>query len=165
MLAAVARAGLQGLSVADLPVRLGIPPSRVATVLDRLGAGAAIRVGERLIAADRVASLGERAVRLLAAHHQAEPLAPGMPREALRQALGDPDLADHVLDTLASAGDVVVEGAVTRLPEHAARLDEAAQAVAGTLGNALCRAGLEGCTGGELAGGAGNSRGRTGVLE
>jgi selenocysteine-specific elongation factor len=165
VLAAIERAGFQGLTVADLPVRLGIPPSHVASVLGRLGTGTAVRVGERLIAADRLTALSERAARLLTAHHRAEPLAPGMPREALRQALGDADLADHVLDTMALAGEVVVEGAVARLPEHAARLDETAQGVARTLENALREGGSEGRTAGELAEATGNSRRAAAVLE
>jgi selenocysteine-specific elongation factor len=165
VLAAIARAGAQGLAVADLPVRLGIPPSQVEAVLRRLEADAAVRVADRMVAADRVRRLRERAVRLIAAHHDAEPLAPGMPREALRQALGDPALADHVLDHLASAGEVVVEGAVARLPAHAATLDDAAEVVAETLASALRKAGAEGLTAGELAEASGNSRGATTVLE
>jgi selenocysteine-specific elongation factor len=164
VLAAIERSGAQGLALADLPVRLGIPPARVPAVLAGLGSGAITKVGDRLVAASEVARLREHALETLAAHHRAAPLAPGMPREALRRALGEQDLADHVLEGLALAGEVVLEGAAARLSGHVARLDGAAKAVATAVGNALRDAGFEGRTAAELAG-AGEPRVVDGVLE
>jgi selenocysteine-specific elongation factor len=150
VLGAVEASGAHGMPVADLPVRLGIPPREVPAVLERVGPVVITRIGDRLVASAEVARLRERAAIALAAFHRAEPLAPGMSREALRSALGDPRLADHVLGELALAGEVVLDGVTARLAGHVVTLDDAAERRATVIGNALREAGFEGRTAAEL---------------
>jgi selenocysteine-specific elongation factor len=151
LLWAVEGSAAYGVPVADLPVRLGIPPAEVPALLARLGDGTVTPVADRLVASAEVARLRERTIAALAAHHQREPLAPGMSREAVRQALGDAELADHVLAELVATGEAVLDGATARLAGHVARLDEAAHAMAAAIRNALRSAGFEGKTPAELA--------------
>ena len=151
LLRAVERSAMRGVPLADLPVRLGIPPAEVPAVLGQVEQGRVTRIGDLLVASAEVARLRNRVLDTLAAHHRAEPLAHGMSREAVRHALGDAAMADHVLAGLVASGEVVLDGATARLAGHVVTLDVAAQALAGALGNALRGAGFEGRTAGELA--------------
>jgi selenocysteine-specific elongation factor len=64
----------------------------------------------------------------LEAYHRAEPLQPGMPREALRSRLGlDARVFNAVTARLAGEGYLADEGAVVRLPGHAVRFSAAQQ--------------------------------------
>lgn len=142
---------MHGVPLADLPVRLGIPPAEVPAVLGGLERHLVTRIDDRLVASAEVARLRDRALDALAAHHRAKPLAHGMSREAVRHALGDAAMADHVLAGLVASGEVVLDGATARLAGYVVTLDVAAQALAAALGNALRSAGFEGRTAGELA--------------
>ncbi len=148
---AVERSATHGVPLADLPVRLGIPPAEVPAVLGRVEHRLVTRIDDRLVGSAEVARLRDRALEALAAHHRDEPLAPGMSREAVRQRLGDAAIADHILAGLAASGAVVLDGATARLAGHVTRLDEATQQLATTIGNALRSAGFEGKTAAELA--------------
>jgi selenocysteine-specific elongation factor len=149
--AAVAARGAHGLPLAELPVRLGLKPADVPGLLEHVGTTRVARVAERLLDAATIERLRRRTLDALATFHCDEPLAPGMPREALRGAIGDPEVADHVLAALAAAGAVVLDGVTARLASHTVTLDEGATRLAATIGNALRDAGSEGKTAGELA--------------
>jgi selenocysteine-specific elongation factor len=161
---AVERSATHGVPLADLAVRLGIPPADLPAVLDRVQRGLVTRVGDRLVASAVVTRLRDRTLEALAAYHRAEPLAQGMAREAVRQALGDAAIADHVLADLVASGAVVLDGATVRLAGHMTRLDDAAQRLATAIGNALRSAGFEGKTAAELAEG-GNREAVEAMLE
>ncbi len=73
--------------------------------------------------------LEERALRTLERFHRAEPLRPGMPRDALRGQVGlEPELFEMVLAEWLSSGllALTVNGAV-RLPDHQVRYTAAQQ--------------------------------------
>jgi len=80
------------------------------------------------ITGERLAALGEAILAALADWHRAQPDALGPPRPALlaklRAEAPEPAL-DAALAALASAGRVVREGALWRLPEHRPRLTAA----------------------------------------
>ena len=98
-------AGVAGLPVAALVSRAGIEPPRVAPRLDALvSRGLATRVGDLLVAPALVERLSAAIIALLRAHHAAQPLSEGLPREEARErvlAHGPPALFERVLDDLA----------------------------------------------------------------
>ncbi len=147
---AVRLARAHGLPREDLPVRFGVPPARVAEVVRELEAEGVRDVQGRLVEGGALGRSSSAVQAALGAHHRAHPAAPGMPLEALRDAVSEGALVDRVLEDLAAAGTVVVEGAVVRLADHAPRLD-GPYAQAGTaVRNALRAAGFEGKTAAEL---------------
>jgi selenocysteine-specific elongation factor len=110
----------------------------------------------------------ESVLAAVAAHHRAEPLAPGMPVQHARAAArrparpagdgarpGPPGGAAgqeavwaaggaEALDALVAAGQLVADGPVVRLPEHGVRLDPAQQAVRARVQDALAAGGVAG---------------------
>jgi selenocysteine-specific elongation factor len=162
--AAVARAGARGLEVADLPVRLGIPPSAVPALVEGLAAEGVRRVGSRLVRSEALDHARRRLLDELAAFHRHSPLASGLPLEAARQLLDDVGVTDAVVADLATEGLVVVEGAAVRLSGHEPRLEAGWRDVVDRVGNALRESGFEGRTLPELAP-AGSTAELPGVME
>jgi selenocysteine-specific elongation factor len=85
----------------------------------------AVRVGEWLVAPEIAGATGDALLAGLSEHHRVHPLRPGLEVGEARLALAavlpafsDPDLADALLESLASAGAVVREGTIVRLPDH-----------------------------------------------
>ncbi len=118
----VDEAGLSGLAARDLPVRLGILPGDVSSVIDVAGKGV-LRSGDILVARRALATEVERLAGLVAAHHEAHPLDPGLSLQALRAAVAAPA---PVLDLLVEHGvkkqAFEVVGAVVRRPGWQAAL-------------------------------------------
>ena len=78
-----------GLEEAALSRALGLPAGDLAAVLDRLLlAGAVRRLGGLLVAGERYRRLQATVMQALATFHAAEPLRPGMQKEALRNRTG-----------------------------------------------------------------------------
>lgn len=116
-------AGLAGLAARDLPVRLGVAPAELALVLQQVGA-AALRAGDLLVARGAAVAEAERVAKLVAGHHAAHPLEPGMSLQALRAAIGSGGvstagtaLADLVLDLAVRKRLLAVDGARARLAD------------------------------------------------
>jgi len=107
----VNEAGAHGLQAGALTWRLGVSPAAVQEARQALAvAGLALDAGDRLIAPEWRGTLAERVLTALAAHHEAQPLSEGLPREELRErVLGHaaPALADLVLSDLVSRGRIV----------------------------------------------------------
>jgi selenocysteine-specific elongation factor len=162
--AAVARAGARGLPVADLPVRLGIPPSAVPALLEGVVAEGVRPIGSRLVRSDVLDQARRRLLEELAAFHRHTPLASGLPLEAARRLLNDADVTEAVVAHLATEGLVVVEGAAVRLSAHEPRLEAGRRDVVDRVGNALRESGFEGRTLPELAA-AGPAAELPGVVE
>jgi selenocysteine-specific elongation factor len=83
-----------------------------------------------------------RVVSAVDAHHAAQPLAPGMEMEPLREGLPGPPsprLFRAMIDALAADGSVVREGSLLRRPTHAVRLDDAQARLVHTLADLLGR--------------------------
>jgi selenocysteine-specific elongation factor len=76
------------------------------------------------------ARLSDKAARVLADYHAAEPMRLGMPRDSLRSRLRlDPEPFDVALAALSGENIVAVErGGLVRLPDHAVRFTETQQA-------------------------------------
>lgn len=118
---ALALAGEEGVSEAELPVRTGIPPTEVKGLLKR--DPEVIRAGDRVFPG----ALRKRArgvlVREVESFHRARPLSPGMPLELLRQrAPGRSSaLADVLIGELVEEGRLHLEGAAAAVPSFELR--------------------------------------------
>jgi selenocysteine-specific elongation factor len=93
-----------GLARAALGSRAGLSPSAAALAAERLVLrGKAIAVADLLVAPAVLADLSERVLEMLQAHHKAQPLSDGLPREEVRERIfgrSGPAVFDHVLSEL-----------------------------------------------------------------
>jgi len=109
-------AGAAGLSIAAVTSRAGVAPAAAAPRVDALvAAGQAIRAADTIVAAGVFSRLKEAIVAALGAHHRAEPMSEGVPREALREQLfahGAPVVFDLALADLAASGAVAARDRV-----------------------------------------------------
>jgi selenocysteine-specific elongation factor len=103
--------GAAGLPPERLISRAGMPQVERAETIARLSqAGRVTDVGPVLVAAPVLTELAGRVVAELTAHHAAQPLSDGMPREELREQLfGRAHVAvfDRVVQDLVAAGTIV----------------------------------------------------------
>jgi selenocysteine-specific elongation factor len=94
-------AAKKGLPVAALVSRVGLGRAAVPQCVDELVRGGhAVAVGDLLVAPAVVEDLEKKIVETLSAHHRAEPLSPGVPREQVRDQLfarGHPSIFDHAV--------------------------------------------------------------------
>ena len=105
-------AGQAALSLAAMVSRVGVDPAALDSRVDALvTAGEAVRAGEVLVSPPIVARLKDAIVSTLTAHHRAQPLSEGIPREELREQLfghGHVSVFERVLADLATAGTIAV---------------------------------------------------------
>jgi len=138
----VEEAGLGGVAVGDLPIRLGIPPNDVASVTEAAGKGV-LTVGDVLVSRRAVTTEIERLAGLVVAHHEVHPLDPGLPLQALRAAVKAPAA---VLDLLVAHGlkkqafELAEGGAAVRRPGWKAALSARAGDAGGRLAQRLAEA-------------------------
>jgi selenocysteine-specific elongation factor len=138
------------VAVNELPVRLGVPPSRVAEVSE---AQHSWQVGDRLLASRTRDVLEADALRMLAEFHANHPLEPGAPQQWLRSRLDAPEeVAAATLASLESRRAVEAEQGTVRLPDFAPRLGAVEESLRERLLAALDAAGNEPPTLDELAG-------------
>jgi selenocysteine-specific elongation factor len=104
------RAGA-GLSRAALSTRAGLGPAAAMVVADRLrGAGTAAQIDDLLVSPAVVRQLTEQLVGVLQAHHEAQPLSEGMPREEARERVfgrAAQAIFDHVVSQLVADQKIV----------------------------------------------------------
>ena len=141
----VDEAGITGLRVADIPVRLGIRSSDVPTTIAATGKGV-LSVGDGggvLVARRAITTEIDRLTGMVTAHHEAHPLDPGLSLQALRAGIEAPAA---VLDLLVEHGvkkqawELADGGAVVRRPGWQAALKERAQDAGGRLARRLAEA-------------------------
>lgn len=114
----VDEAGLLGVGVSGLGVRVGIRPSDVAQTIEAVGKGI-LQVGETLVARRAIAAEVDRLAAVVAAHHGEHPLDAGLSLQALRAGVSAPP---PVLDLLVEHGvkkqawELAEGGAVARVP-------------------------------------------------
>ena len=138
----VDEAGLAGVRVEDLAVRLGILPSDVNTTIAEAGKSI-LSVGDVLASRRAIAAEVERLATVVATHHDEHPLDPGLSLQALRAAVTAP-LA--VLDLLVEHGvkkqawELVEGGAAVRKPGWHAALKARAGDAGGRLAQRLAEA-------------------------
>jgi selenocysteine-specific elongation factor len=126
----VEESGLGGVSVRDLPVRLGILPDDVKGAIDAAGKGV-LASGDVLVARRALSAEVERLAAVVVAHHETHPLDPGLSLQALRAAVALPgrrgEVSGPVLDLLVEHGvkkqAFEVAGAVVRRPGWKATLE------------------------------------------
>ena len=161
-LAALAgEAGATGVSVRELPVRLGIMPHDVEPLL---AAVEGWRVGARFLGASARDRLTRAAHEVLESYHAEHPLEPGAPLQWLRSRLDAPDeVATALLASLTSSGDIIATGAVVASPRFTPTLDSARITLRDAMIAALEHAGIEPPSLDELAASLGASS--EGVLE
>jgi len=111
-------AGLAGLAVASLPVRLGLPPARVTGVIAEAREDL-VSLADAVVAQGAVAAEATRLAEVLRRYHEEHPLDPGMSLQALRAAVGapapPPAVVDAVLDLGTRERQLEIAGSVARL--------------------------------------------------
>jgi selenocysteine-specific elongation factor len=104
-------AGGAGLPVASLVTRAAIDPASVDRLIDALAVQRiAVRAGTVLVACPIVAALEAAILDALKAHHQAQPLSEGLPREEARERLfrrGHAAVFDKAIDALVARQAIV----------------------------------------------------------
>ena len=118
----VEEAGLSGLCEQDLPIRLGVLPSRVTAVSDAVGESL-LRWGEHIVSRTAVVTEVGRLAALLERYHREHPLEAGMSLQALRAAVvapqappPPPEVLDRLLDFGAQERAWELAGSVARRP-------------------------------------------------
>jgi len=140
----VEEAGLHGLALGDIPVRLGILPGEVAAAIAAVGKGVlAVEGGDMLVARRAIAAEIERLTGVVTSHHEAHPLDPGLSLQALRAAVKAPDvvldlLLDHAVKK--QAFELAEGGAVVRRPGWKAAMSARAGDAGGRLAQRLADA-------------------------
>jgi selenocysteine-specific elongation factor len=138
----VDEAGLAGVRIAALPVRLGIRPADVSSAIAAAGKGV-LSVGDVLVARRAIADEIERLTILLGEHHEQHPLDPGLSLQSLRAGVNAPA---EVLDLLVEHGvrkhawELAEGGAFVRKPGWQAALRERAGDAGGRLAQRLAEA-------------------------
>jgi selenocysteine-specific elongation factor len=141
-------AGPEGVDIASLPVRLGVSPAELQTLLAH---AAALQLGGRLYASDVVSTLRERLVRLVDEGHRARPLEPGLSLQESRSRLGvSPELVDHVLAGAAAEGIIEMAGGVVRRKGWTPQLTDAQRTTLAQIAETLRTAASEPPSVGEL---------------
>jgi len=148
-------AGLAGLPVDSLPMRLGLLPGRVPTLLAEAGKEL-LTVGATVVARPVVAAEATRLVDVLRRYHKEHAIDPGMSLQALRAAVGGgapappPAVLDAVLEVGMRAGQLEVTGSVARLAGWHPAFDARTSDLRETLARRLVEARWEVPTLGEL---------------
>jgi selenocysteine-specific elongation factor len=124
----------QVVAVADLPRLVGVGTGEGAAALERaVAAGLAVRSRGLAWSPPAWERATAGALAAVARHHRLEPLAPGLPAQAARQAALQPGwpaaAGAEAVEALLADGRLVADGAAVRLPGHGLRLDGAQQAV------------------------------------
>jgi len=138
----VDEAGLAGVRVGDLAVRLGILPSDVSTTIAAAGKGI-LSVADILVSRRATAAEVDRLAGVVARHHEEHPLDPGLSLQALRASVTAPPA---VLDLLVEHGvkkqawELTEGGAAVRKPGWQAALKARAGDAGGRLAQRLAEA-------------------------
>ena len=138
----VDEAGLAGVRVGDLAVRLGILPSDASTTIAAAGKGI-LSVADVLVSRRATAAEVDRLAGVVARHHEEHPLDPGLSLQALRASVTAPPA---VLDLLVEHGvkkqawELTEGGAAVRKPGWQAALKARAGDAGGRLAQRLAEA-------------------------
>jgi selenocysteine-specific elongation factor len=101
--AIAAEAGLAGVAVESLAVRLGVLPGRVTAVI-AAAPGPLLTLRDTVVDPDAVAAEATRLVEVLRRYHREHPLDSGMSLQALRAAVGAPTPPAAVVDAVLAHG-------------------------------------------------------------
>lgn len=160
----IRRAGLDGVQRQRLPLDVAGTARAVEAAMTEV---APVLVGELVVDAAAFATASEELLAAVAAYHEAQPLRPGMDRQALRDRAPrgpDPVVIDAALDALLEDGRLVAGGGVVALPMFRVQLSEGQQRLQEALLEAYEAAGLEPPTAAELPDGVRDHPDRDAVL-
>src|SRR5438128_2955315 len=119
-------AGLMGLAIDSLAVRLGVSPGRVTAVIAEVGE-TVITSAETVVDRQAVVAEAGRLAEVVRRYHEEHPLDPGMSLQALRAAVGTPAppsaVTDAVLEFGVKSGKLEVGGSVARQQSWRPALD------------------------------------------
>jgi selenocysteine-specific elongation factor len=133
----VDEAGLAGVRVASLPVRLGIVPGEVAQTVQALGKGV-LGIDDLLVPRRAISTEVERLAKAVAEYHDAHPLDAGLSLQALRASVeASAAVHDVIIDfgVKKQAFELAEAGAVVRKPGW----DTAMRSRAGDAGGRLAQ--------------------------
>jgi len=118
----VDNAGLAGIATASLVSRMGVPPSHLAALVQKLAGAGSVVVQDRLVDTKHLESARGELLKLVAASHKANPMSDGLPREEARGkafAKVAPAIFERVVDDLKSSR-MLVGAERLALPTHKA---------------------------------------------
>lgn len=146
IVAMAGEAGAAGLAVETLTSRAGLAPAaRGATVSRLVAEGALWSAGACLLVPSVVEGLKRDVLAMLAAHHRAEPLSEGVPREEMRERLfaraGD-DVFERVIAELAGDGRIQARDRIAAAG-HRVSMSAEEQRAAAVIEQAMRAAGLK----------------------
>jgi selenocysteine-specific elongation factor len=141
----VDNAGLEGIAMASLVSRMGVPPSQVAAMVQRLAASGAVVVHDRLVDAKHLKGAQDELLKLVASAHKANPMSGGLPREEARDKAFSkvaPAIFERVVEELKSTGQLVGTERLA-LPTHKATVAGADDQIRAAILNAYRAGGLK----------------------
>jgi len=126
-------------ALADLPRLVGAGPAAVGGMVDAVvRAGRAVRSRSLAWSKADWQAAESAVIGAVGRHHRDEPLAPGLPAQAARQAVRG---GAEVVEALLADGQLVLDGPAVRLPGHGVQLDSVQQAVRARIETALADGG------------------------
>jgi len=141
--AALETAGRAGTTVDEAARSLDVTKERVAEQFETLArAGRLLEVRGRFFSAETADEIRRDVLAILEAHHTVSPWRGGMPREDLKRRAfpgGDDRFYGAVLESLAAAGEILVDNALVRLAAFTPARTAAEQAAAETIAGAYLR--------------------------
>ncbi len=144
-------AGVRGVAVASLPVRLGTGPAHAVELADSDESLGTRRIGDRLYSAAAVERARATLVRLVDEHHRGAPLEPGASLQSIRARVGaPPELVDLIVREAVASGALQLEAGLIARREWKPLLTDRQVRLRGDLLGALQRAGREPPSGSEL---------------
>ncbi len=140
----LADAGVRGVAVASLSVRLGTAPTQTVALAEADGSLGTRRIGDRIYSADAVARARQALLRLVDEYHRIAPLEPGAPLQSMRAQVGAPaDLVDLIVREALASGELQLEAGLLARRGWSPRLTDRQVRLRGDLLGALQRAGRE----------------------
>jgi selenocysteine-specific elongation factor len=140
----LADAGVRGVAVASLPVRLGTEPAQALELAGADESLGARRIGDRLYSAQAVARARAALSSLVDEHHRVAPLDPGAPLQSVRARVGAPhELVDLIVREALGSGELQLEGGLIARRGWRPRLSDRQARLRSDLLAALQRAGRE----------------------
>jgi selenocysteine-specific elongation factor len=110
----VAESGIEGLPIEDLPIRLGLSPAAIASLV--IQAGTVLQLGSRIYLKQILTELSEAIVKAVVAYHSSHPLAPGMPLASARLNGANSHLSDAMISRLLAQSMVESSDGLLRAP-------------------------------------------------
>jgi len=141
----VDHAGLAGIATASLVSRMGVRPSRLAAIVQKLAGAGSVVVHDRLVDSKQLQRARAELLKLVAASHKANPMSDGLPREEARGKLFAkvvPAIFERVVDDLKSTRALVGAERLA-LPTHKASVAGADDQVRSAIISAYRAGGLK----------------------